>query len=100
MTTDPARPWLPGLMAMKAMKRCGAKTRAGHPCRGTPMPNGRCRMHGGKSTGPRAIEGLAAVKKASTKYGLRSKAYREEKREARRIEREISALIGALERAG
>lgn len=30
---------------------CGAKTRAGHPCRNRPMANGRCRMHGGKSTG-------------------------------------------------
>lgn len=26
---------------------CGAKTRAGHPCQQRPMPNGRCRMHGG-----------------------------------------------------
>ena len=26
---------------------CGAKTRAGHPCRQRPMRNGRCRMHGG-----------------------------------------------------
>lgn len=32
---------------------CGAKTRSGEPCRNRPMPNGRCRMHGGKSTGPR-----------------------------------------------
>src|SRR5690625_5026404 len=30
---------------------CGAKTRAGHPCKNRPMKNGRCRMHGGKSTG-------------------------------------------------
>lgn len=26
---------------------CGAKTRSGAPCRSRPMPNGRCRMHGG-----------------------------------------------------
>lgn len=31
---------------------CGAKTRSGLPCRNRPMKNGRCRMHGGKSTGP------------------------------------------------
>ena len=30
---------------------CGAKTRAGTPCATPAMPNGRCRMHGGKSTG-------------------------------------------------
>lgn len=31
--------------------RCGAKTRSGKPCKAYAMPNGRCRMHGGKSTG-------------------------------------------------
>ncbi len=34
-----------------ARKRCGAKTRAGKPCKNGAMENGRCRMHGGKSTG-------------------------------------------------
>ena len=28
---------------------CGATTRQQTPCQGQPMPNGRCRMHGGKS---------------------------------------------------
>lgn len=32
-------------------KQCGAKTRSGQPCKGKAMTNGRCRMHGGKSTG-------------------------------------------------
>lgn len=31
---------------------CGAKTRAGTPCQRAPMPNGRCYLHGGASTGP------------------------------------------------
>jgi hypothetical protein len=31
--------------------RCGAKTRQGGSCQAPAMPNGRCRMHGGKSTG-------------------------------------------------
>ncbi|GAB7388985.1 hypothetical protein BSNK01_28230 [Bacillaceae bacterium] len=31
---------------------CGAKTRSGAPCKNRPMANGRCRLHGGKSTGP------------------------------------------------
>lgn len=34
-------------------KLCGAKTRTGRPCRNYAMPNGRCRLHGGKSTGPK-----------------------------------------------
>lgn len=31
--------------------KCGAKTRSGGPCQSKQMANGRCRMHGGKSTG-------------------------------------------------
>ena len=49
---------------------CGARTRAGHPCRGAAMPNGRCRMHGGPSTGPRTPEGLARLRAARTSTGL------------------------------
>jgi hypothetical protein len=33
--------------------KCGAKTRAGGRCRKPSMPNGRCRYHGGMSTGPK-----------------------------------------------
>ncbi|AMA73475.1 HGGxSTG domain-containing protein [Aneurinibacillus thermoaerophilus] len=32
---------------------CGALTRKGTSCQNIPMKNGRCRMHGGKSTGPK-----------------------------------------------
>lgn len=37
--------------AMHLSLRCGAKTRTGTPCCGPAMPNGRCRMHGGRSPG-------------------------------------------------
>lgn len=33
------------------MNVCGAKTRSGQPCKKAGMPNGRCRLHGGLSTG-------------------------------------------------
>ncbi|MGI8853073.1 MAG: HGGxSTG domain-containing protein [Methyloceanibacter sp.] len=36
---------------MHLSPRCGAKTRQGTACHSPAMPNGRCRMHGGKSTG-------------------------------------------------
>ena len=42
-------------------KRCGAKTRSGTPCQNWGMENGRCRMHGGKSTGP-IVHGRYSVK--------------------------------------
>jgi len=38
-------------LPMHLSPRCGAKTRSGSPCRSPAMPNGRCRMHGGKSPG-------------------------------------------------
>ena len=49
--------------------RCGARTRAGHPCRAPAMKNGRCRMHGGASTGPRTKAGLERMRQARTKHG-------------------------------
>ena len=51
-------------------KLCGARTRAGHPRKAPAMPNGRCRMHGGPSTGPRTPEGLARLRAARTRTGL------------------------------
>ncbi len=49
--------------------RCGARTRAGCPCR-APAIRGklRCRMHGGRSTGPRTAEGRARIAAAHTRY--------------------------------
>lgn len=32
---------------------CGATTRNGTRCKKTPLKNGKCRFHGGKSTGPK-----------------------------------------------
>ena len=40
--------------------RCGAQTRRGTLCLAPAMPNGRCRMHGGTSTGPSAYSSEAA----------------------------------------
>jgi hypothetical protein len=42
------------------VKTCGAKTRQGRPCRNTRLfSNGRCKNHGGPSTGPKTEEGKA-----------------------------------------
>lgn len=39
---------------------CGAKTRAGTPCKRTDIyENGRCKLHGGLSTGPTSDAGRA-----------------------------------------
>ena len=49
--------------------RCGAKNRRGTPCQAPAMKNGRCRLHGGKSTGPNTPEGLERLRQARTKHG-------------------------------
>jgi len=47
---------------MKPRKTCGAFARStGQPCRAGAMLNGRCRNHGGLSTGPKTPEGRRAV---------------------------------------
>ncbi len=57
--------------------RCGARTRAGCPCR-APAIHGklRCRMHGGRSTGPRTEEGRARLAAAHTTHGGYDAAHR------------------------
>ena len=48
-----------------APHRCGAQTRAGHPCqRKGRGAGGRCANHGGLSTGPRTKEGRARISHA------------------------------------
>jgi hypothetical protein len=64
---------------LSKVERCGAKTRNNCPCRAPAMDNGRCRMHGGPSTGPRTPEGLARSRRANWKtgeYSAESKANR------------------------
>ena len=47
---------------MKPRKTCGAFARStGQPCRARAMLNGRCKNHGGMSTGPKTPEGRRAV---------------------------------------
>lgn len=55
----------------KTARTCGAKNRRGQPCGCKQLyPNGRCRFHGGPSTGPKTPEGkqrsLAAVRAGYT----------------------------------
>jgi ribosomal protein L32 len=88
--------WRLTLPLAQACPRCGAKTRSGAPCKSPAMPNGRCRMHGGTSTGPRTAEGLERMRRANTRHGGYSAEHRELMRyvralaaEARRTAKEV-----------
>ena len=50
------------------------------------MANGRCRMHGGRSTGPRTSEGLARSRRARWQHGFCSTEHRARVRRAIRSE--------------
>ncbi len=92
----PRRGWLrhgnrPGDYAKAP--RCGACTRSGGCCRQPAMKNGRCRMHGGLSTGPRTEEGLARSRWARWKHGFDSAAIRALRRETMLTARRLAGLV-------
>jgi hypothetical protein len=87
---DRARARLEALLKANAAPRCGAPSkRTGKPCQGAAMPNGRCKLHGAKSTGPRTPEGLERSRRANWKHGHFS---REAKAERSRLRAAILAL--------
>ncbi len=87
---DRVRAPLEALLKANAAPRCGARSkRTGKPCQGAAMPNGRCKLHGGKSTGPRTPEGLERSRRANWKHGHFS---REAKAERSRVRAAILAV--------
>lgn len=72
---------------------CGAKTRGGAPCRNLPMRNGKCRMHGGASTGAKTEAGLAKVRMAAWVHGGRSHEMVEFRRRLRELQADARKLI-------
>ena len=77
--------------------RCGAKTRSGTPCKAPAMKNGRCRMHGGKSTGPRTPEGLERSRNANFKHGLYSAESIAERRYMSQLLRSSRETLGQVD---
>ena len=73
-------------------KKCGAKSKTNHhlPCRLRALSNGRCRFHGGKSTGP-TEEGRKRLAEINTKHGYWSKERIAERRKLRMLFKELRA---------
>ena len=79
-------------------KRCGAKTRRGTECqRPAYKQNGRCGLHGGKSTGARTHEGLQRISGANLKHGRYTKDKLTRKRRAVEVGRRCRAKIKIIE---
>jgi hypothetical protein len=83
-----------------AAPRCGATTRAGCSCRQPAMANGRCRFHGGKSTGPRTAAGLARARRARLTHGFRSAEVIDLRKAAVATGRRLRALLSNTPPAG
>jgi len=81
---------------LHAVQRCGAKTRRGSVCQAPAMANGRCRLHGGKSTGPRTADGLERGRRANWKHGLYCKQALEEKKRVRELLRSSTQFLTEL----
>lgn len=70
--------------------RCNAKAKSTQrPCRAPAMINGRCRLHGGCSTGPRTPEGLEKSRMANWKDGHYSANALAMKRYLSRVKKEL-----------
>jgi hypothetical protein len=76
--------------------RCGARNRRGTPCQCPAMWNGRCRLHGGLSTGPKTHEGLERIRQAATKHGRYSQQARAEQRQLRKLLHSFRAFLNEL----
>jgi hypothetical protein len=84
-------------------QRCFAKTRRGSKCqRPANKRNGRCRLHGGASTGAKTLEGRERISQTNMRHGKYTKDKlekqrmnaakgREIRRELRQMERELIA---------
>ena len=62
-TSNLCKEWI-----MRNRQKCEAHARStGHPCQAKALANGRCKNHGGMSTGPRTTEGRKAIGAATAK---------------------------------
>ena len=76
---------------LESLPKCGAKTSSGNPCkRFGNKRNGRCKLHGGRSTGAKTTQGKLAVRANPVKNGFAWSLCKELKPEY--LQRGIAAL--------
>ena len=81
-------------------QRCGAKTRRGSACRRPAnKQNGRCRLHGRASSGPRTKEGLAKIAAANTTTGQHTKAKIAKRKEDAKIAKGLRDRLRVIEQS-
>jgi len=67
------------------------------------MENGRCRLHGGLSTGPKTSDGIERIRQANLKHGCYTAAVKAARRhcwqlmkEARETLKEVRSRLGPV----
>lgn len=79
-------------------KRCLAKTRSGALCqRPANKKNGRCRLHGGASTGPKTDAGRAMIAKANTTSAQYTKAMIAKRKEEAKVAKGLRDQLHVIE---
>jgi hypothetical protein len=58
--------------------------------------NGRCRIHGGLSTGPKTAEGIERIRQSRTKHGIYSQQWQAQMATNRETMRKIKELTRIL----
>jgi len=93
---DNIKPWLYGPNWQG--QRCEAVTRKGTLCQrpGTKQ-NGRCKLHGGRSTGPRTEDGLARLTASKTTHGRTTKAERAKAKHRAEVGRQVMREVAEVE---
>ena len=90
------KPWLYGPNWQGT--RCEARTRRGTLCqRPWSKQNGRCRLHGGRSTGPRTEDGVARLVASKTTHGRTTKAERAKAKRRAEVGRQVIGELKDIE---
>ena len=90
------KPWLYGPNWQG--QRCEARTRRGTPCQrpGNKL-NGRCKLHGGRSTGPRTEEGVARLAASKITHGRTAKVERAKAKHRAEVGRQVMRELREIE---
>jgi len=91
------KPWLYGPNWQGT--RCEARTRRGTLCqRPGNKINGRCKLHGGRSTGPKTELGLARLTASKITHGQNTAANRAKAKHRAEVGRQVRAELKAIEK--
>ena len=78
--------------------RCEARTRRGTLCqRPGNKVNGRCKLHGGRSTGPRTNEGVTRLAASKTTHGRTTQAERAKAKQRAESGRQVMRELKEIE---